>query len=55
MKSTIDAIREAGIETPIIIGGGRVDDDVQEYVGANAWADDAATGVRLSKELVGAN
>ncbi len=55
MKSTIDAIREAGFETPIIIGGGRVDDDVQGFVGANAWADDAATGVRLSKELVGAN
>lgn len=55
MKTTIDAIKAAGFDVPIIIGGGRVDDDVQAHVGADAWADDAATGVRLAKELVGAN
>lgn len=54
MKSTIEALREAGLIVPVIIGGGRVDEDVKAYVGADAWADDAASGVRLSKELVGA-
>lgn len=52
MKSTIEALREAGIDAKIIIGGGRVDDDVQDYAGADAWADDAAKGVRLCRELV---
>ena len=52
MKSTIEALRDAGFKTPVIIGGGRVDEDVKVYVGADAWADDAASGVRLSKELV---
>jgi methylmalonyl-CoA mutase cobalamin-binding domain/chain len=52
MKSTIEALRDAGFKIPVIIGGGRVDEDVKVYVGADAWADDAASGVRLSKELV---
>lgn len=54
MKTTIETIKEAGLrdDIKIIIGGGRVSEAVREHVGADAWADDAARGVRLSKELV---
>jgi len=54
MKKTVEAIKAAGItDAKIIIGGGRVDEEVRQLVGADAWADDAAKGVRLCKELVG--
>lgn len=54
MKKTIEAIKQAGLTKPkIIIGGGRVDEEVKEFTGADAWADDAAKGVRLCKELMG--
>ncbi|MGI6659531.1 MAG: cobalamin B12-binding domain-containing protein [Dethiobacteraceae bacterium] len=55
MKRTIEVIKEAGLrdDIKIIIGGGRVSQAVMEHVGADAWADDAARGVRLSKELLG--
>ncbi|GAV22909.1 cobalamin B12-binding domain-containing protein [Carboxydothermus pertinax] len=55
MKKTVDALREAGLrdKVKIIIGGGRVDEGVKEFAGADAWADDAAKGVRLCKELLG--
>ncbi|GAQ25053.1 cobalamin-binding protein [Tepidanaerobacter syntrophicus] len=54
MKKTIEAIKQAGLTEPkIIIGGGRVDEEVKEFTGADAWADDAAKGVRLCKELMG--
>lgn len=53
MKTTIDAIKDAGLtDAKIIIGGGRVDEELKEFTGADAWADDAAKGVRLCKELV---
>jgi len=49
MKKTIDAIKEAGLrdKVKIIIGGGRVDEYAKEYTGADAWARDAATGIRI--------
>lgn len=55
MKKTVDKLNEAGLRdgVKIIIGGGRVDESVKEYAGADAWADDAAKGVRLCKQLLG--
>ena len=54
MKSTVEALKAAGIgDAKIIIGGGRVDEEVKQLAGADAWADDAAKGVRLCKELMG--
>lgn len=54
MKKTIDAIKEADLkDIKILIGGGRVDEEVKQFSGADAWADDAAKGVRLCKELLG--
>jgi len=55
MKKTVDVIKDAGLRSKvkIIIGGGRVNESVKEYVGADAWANNASVGVRLCKELVG--
>lgn len=55
MKKTGDAIKEAGLrgKVKIIIGGGRLDEYARDYVGADAFADIAVTGVRLCKELIG--
>lgn len=54
MKKTVEAIKAAGLtDVKIIIGGGRVDEEVERLTGADAWADDAAKGVRLCKELLG--
>jgi len=49
MKKTVDAIKEAGLrdKVKIIIGGGRVDEYAKEYTGADAWARDAGTGIRI--------
>lgn len=57
MKNTIDAIKEAGLrdKVKIIVGGGRTNEEVKEYTEADEWADDAATGVRKMKKLIGAD
>ncbi len=49
MKKTVDAIKEAGLrdKVKIIIGGGRVDKYACEYVGADAWTNSAAEGVKI--------
>ncbi|MEM0315884.1 MAG: cobalamin-dependent protein, partial [Archaeoglobaceae archaeon] len=55
MKKTVDAIKSAGLrdKVKIIVGGGRTSEEVRAYTGADAWADDAAVGVRKIKALVG--
>ena len=54
MKKTREALRASGLENvKIIIGGGRVDESVRQFVDADAWSDDAARGVRICKELIG--
>lgn len=49
MKKTVEAIKEAGLrdKVKIIIGGGRVDQYACQYVEADAWTNDAATGVKI--------
>lgn len=49
MKRTVDAIRDAELRSKvkIIIGGGRVDQYACEYVGADAWTNDASQGVKI--------
>ena len=56
LKSTVDAIREAGLrdQVKIMIGGGGVDDEVREYAGADAYGEDAMAAVNLSKKWAGA-
>lgn len=59
MKETVAALqREANkhnLSFPIIIGGGMIDDQICQYVGADYWMPDAMAGVRLCEELLRKN
>jgi len=59
MKETVSALRkealEHGLSFPIIIGGGMIDDQIRQYVGADYWMPDAMAGVRLCEELLRKN
>ncbi len=50
MKSTIDALQEAGLRenTKVIIGGGPVNESVQEYCGADAVGKDPTDAIKLA-------
>lgn len=49
MKRAVDQLKSAGLrdKVKVIIGGGRVDQHACEYVGADAWSNDAATGIKV--------
>jgi 5-methyltetrahydrofolate--homocysteine methyltransferase len=55
MKSVVDAIREAGLRdrTKIIIGGAPVTAAFAEQIGADGYAPDAASAVKLVRRLLG--
>jgi methanogenic corrinoid protein MtbC1 len=57
MKSTIDAIKEAGLRdhVKIMIGGAPMDEAAAVYVGADAYGADATAAVKLAKTWVGGN
>lgn len=56
MKETVAALRtqakEHQLSFPIIIGGGMIDEQVCQYVGADYWMPDAMAGVRLCEDLL---
>jgi len=56
MKATVDAIKEAGLRdgVKIMIGGGQVNETIQEYVDADAYGRDAMAGVSLAKKWASA-
>jgi len=55
MKKTIQTIENADLRKnlKIIIGGERTDEEVSEYVGADAWVNDAVDGVKIINQWVG--
>jgi len=57
MKETIMLLRTAGDKnvalTPIIVGGGQLNEQMGKYVGADYWVTDAMEGVRLCQQLLG--
>ncbi len=55
MKETIQALADAGLrkELGIMIGGGPVDENVREYVGADEYGRNAAQAVVIAKRLAG--
>lgn len=54
MKETVDAVRAAGLtDVKVMIGGGQIDEEVQEYTGADAWGKDAMTAVHHAKRWYG--
>ena len=56
MKETVQELRkkarDGGVSFPIIIGGGMIDEQVSQYVGADYWVPDAMSGVRLCQKLM---
>lgn len=55
MKTTIDAMKEAGLEGKVktLIGGAPVTQRYADEVGADGYARDAASGADAAKELLG--
>ncbi len=57
MKNTVAAIEAAGLrdKVKVMIGGGQINDEVNEYAGADGYGRDAMAGVTFAKKWVGAN
>lgn len=55
MKTTVDAIREAGLrdQVKVILGGNPVTGYIHEVVGSDAWTNNAAEGVAICKQWAG--
>lgn len=54
MRGTVKAIEEAGLrnQIKIIIGGGTIDEDTKDYVGADAYCRDPVAAINLAKKWV---
>ncbi|MBU4439215.1 MAG: cobalamin-dependent protein [Firmicutes bacterium] len=52
MKVTIDAIKAAGVDAKIIIGGNPVTSESCKFVGADQFTTNAAEGVKICQEWV---
>ena len=52
MQVTIDALRSAGIDTPVMVGGAPVTADFAQRVGAAAYGKHAADAVDIAHSLV---
>ena len=53
MKETVTALRDAGLNVKVMIGGGQIDEQVREYAGADAFGKDAMAAVSLAKDWIG--
>ena len=52
MKATVAALKDAGLDTKVMIGGGQVDDQIRQYTGADAYGRDAMAAVSLAKSWI---
>lgn len=50
MKDTVDALKEAGVDAKIIIGGNPVTKEACAFVGADRFTTNAAEGVKICQE-----
>ena len=50
MKDTIAALKEAGLDVKVMVGGGQIDEQIREYTSADAYGRDAMAAVALAKE-----
>ena len=54
MKQTVEQIKSAGLgDVKVMIGGGQITDEIRKYTGADAYGQDAMTGVSLAKKWMG--
>jgi 5-methyltetrahydrofolate--homocysteine methyltransferase len=56
MNSTVKALQEAGVreQVKVMIGGAPVTDGFARQIGADGYAPDASSAVRLAKSLIAA-
>lgn len=54
MKETVKALRDAGLNVKVMIGGGAIDEHVRVYTGADAFGNNAMDAVELAKQWIGA-
>lgn len=52
MKATVDALKAAGLDVKVMIGGGSLTEQVREQVGADALGGDAQAAVDLCNEWI---
>ena len=52
MESTVKALKDAGLNTKIMIGGAPVTQNYADKIGADGYAADAATAVDVAKSLL---
>jgi len=50
MKDTVAALRDAGFDGKIMIGGGQIDENIREYTDADAYGDDAMEAVSIAQD-----
>jgi len=53
MKKVVDAVREAGCSAKIMVGGAVVTDSYAKEIGADGYAKDAASAVKVVEGLIG--
>lgn len=53
MKATVAALKNAGLDVKVMIGGGQIDEQIREYTGADAYGRDAMAAVGLAKQWTG--
>ena len=53
MQNVINALKEAGVQAKVIIGGAPVTQNYADEIGADGYAPDAASAVDVTKELLG--
>lgn len=54
MKDTVDAIEVAGLResVKIMIGGGRIDEQVRKFVKADGWGNTAMAAVKMARQWI---
>jgi len=55
MKEVVQALKDAGVDAKVIVGGAPVTQDYADDIGADGYAADAASAVDLANELIGRN
>ena len=53
MGNVVEAVKEAGLATKIMIGGAPITQDYAGEIGADGYAPDAASAVDLARRLMG--
>lgn len=52
MKETVMQIKDAGINSKIILGGGILSEETCKSIGADAWAKDGWEGIKIIKNML---